>query len=186
MNELNCPPSLLDPPDIVPHDVIDAVTLDSGFGSLLDLFSEWETECEKFWNEAQSLIFEKGALADTEDLWGFFQRTANELHDLLIEKLHERYSLQSKISLNAEQVLALDNFYISALDELFHLRTSNNLEDRKLLHQSMFMNGFPLSCGDAYTSWEDSKSDVERERKFLKEALGLTLIDESDQVKEID
>ncbi len=50
----------------------------------------------------------------------------------------------------------------------------------------MFMNGFPLSCGDAYTSWEDSKSDVEREQKFYKEALGLTLIDESEQVKKFD
>lgn len=184
MNETNCPTSLLDPPEIVPLDVIDAVTIDSGFGSLLDLFSDWEEDCEKFWKDAEKLIFDKSALADTQDLWGFFERTAAELLALLISKLHDRYSLQAKVVLNSEQVSALDDYYISCFDELFHLRAHENMEDRKLLHQSMFMNGFPLSCGDAYTTWEDSKSDLEREKKFYKDVLGLTLVDEDNERKE--
>jgi hypothetical protein len=179
MEKLQCPPIFMPEPSLVPEATIESIKLDAGFGNLLDLFESWENSCGLFWEKADKLIFEKGALVGSDfDIEVFFKKTSRELYISLESLLHERYENQADITLNDDQVAELDLFYLNIFDNLFHARVHNNQPDARMMHQRMVMNGFPLTCGDAYYEWPESESEKEQERKFYEETLGLKLRNE--------
>jgi hypothetical protein len=176
MEKMNCPTKFSPEPKSVSAQVIELIKADLGFGNLIDLFSEWEKTCDLFWERADVLIFEKGALAGSDlEIGDFFSKTSTELLESLIDSLHARYENQVSVNLTEEQTNDLDNFYLDLFDNLFHLKVQNNLTEARIMHQRMVMNGFPLSCGDAYYEWPYSESEKEGEKIFYEETLGIKL-----------
>lgn len=181
---MQCPPVFLPEPKISHPQLITSLRENHDDGSLLDLFQLWEERCESFWEKSDKLIFEEGALAGKENgLEDFFQNTARELYQLLIEMLHEKYQdhINPGTVISEEDMRLLDEFYMCLFDNLFHMKAQNNLDISKKLHQSMVMNGFPLSCGDAYFDWPDTEDDIKRHNEFLEDFLGLKVVENDDQ-----
>lgn len=178
MDKLQCPPVFLPEPSLVPEATIESIKAEAGFGNLLDLFGNWENTCDLFWEKTDKLIFEKGALAGSEfDIEAFFKKTSEELFSSLVQLLHERYDNQADINLSEEQIKELDLFYLNVFDNLFHSKVHRYQSESRSMHLRMVMNGFPLSCGDAYYDWPESESEKEQDRKFYEETLGIKLPD---------